>query len=167
VNHGLVLSQFEPGAKVNPGNFPKRNDLMATISDLTIIVEATEKSGTKHQAKSAMRMSKPIGILSSLAEKKLPWVDEILQYRLGFVIANIDDVEEQLDRVLSKIMSHKKEATSMVPKLESLPLSIASTLAETSISYSSEAAIFPPPVKRHNFFRRMLAWICKTLRFFD
>src|SRR5690606_7836146 len=44
----LAVSQFPPGYPTLKANFPTRNRTMALISDATIIVEAGEKSGTRH-----------------------------------------------------------------------------------------------------------------------
>ena len=48
-NEHLLVSQFPENYSVTPKNFPIRNRTMALISDATIIIEASEKSGTKHQ----------------------------------------------------------------------------------------------------------------------
>ena len=45
----LAVSQFPEGCPVQKKNFPQRNRTMALISDATVIVEAGEKSGTRHQ----------------------------------------------------------------------------------------------------------------------
>jgi len=46
-NH-LLISQFPENYPATPKSFPIRNRTMALISDATIIIEASEKSGTKH-----------------------------------------------------------------------------------------------------------------------
>jgi hypothetical protein len=38
----LLISQFPPGKKTYPCNFPERNKLMAAISDATVIVNVTD-----------------------------------------------------------------------------------------------------------------------------
>src|SRR5207245_7787617 len=45
----LLISQFTPGERVFPSNFPERNKLMAAVSDASVIIEAGETSGTLHQ----------------------------------------------------------------------------------------------------------------------
>ena len=39
----LLLSPFTPGEKVYKGNFPKRNRIMAAITDATVIIEASDR----------------------------------------------------------------------------------------------------------------------------
>ncbi|MFP3594734.1 DNA-processing protein DprA, partial [Chryseobacterium sp. SIMBA_038] len=45
----LLISQFPVGYPTTNKDFPIRNRTMALISDATIIIEANEKSGTRHQ----------------------------------------------------------------------------------------------------------------------
>jgi len=42
---GGLLTEFPPGSRVHKENFPKRNRIIAGISDLTIVVEAAMKGG--------------------------------------------------------------------------------------------------------------------------
>ena len=42
---GNLLSEYAPGSKMMPGNFPARNRIIAGLSDALIVVEAAEKGG--------------------------------------------------------------------------------------------------------------------------
>jgi DNA processing protein len=42
---GGILSDFPSGSKIDPGNFPRRNRIVAGLSDCTIVVESGEKGG--------------------------------------------------------------------------------------------------------------------------
>jgi DNA processing protein len=42
---GGVLSDFTSGSKIDPGNFPRRNRIVAGLADCTIVVESAEKGG--------------------------------------------------------------------------------------------------------------------------
>jgi DNA processing protein len=52
----LVVSPFAPGSRIFRGNFPYRNRVMALISDATVIVEASETSGSLVQGWEAIRL---------------------------------------------------------------------------------------------------------------
>lgn len=69
---GLVLSQFWPGTRPTRYNFPMRNAVMSAFSSATVIVEATEKSGTKHQAMRAVAHGRPL-ILSAIVAATTSW----------------------------------------------------------------------------------------------
>jgi DNA processing protein len=46
----LLVSPFPLGSRVFRSNFPQRNKVMAAIADATVIVEASDTSGSLHQA---------------------------------------------------------------------------------------------------------------------
>lgn len=76
----LLLSQFDENTNTRPSNFPMRNRTMAFISDSTIICDASEKSGTKHQALAALKFNKRLFIASHITdEHKVRWCLELLQ----------------------------------------------------------------------------------------
>jgi DNA processing protein len=76
----LLISQFPIGYPSMPKNFVLRNRTMALISDATVIVEASEKSGTIHQGWEAIRLGRPLFVMESLLNKNLKWVNEFLDY---------------------------------------------------------------------------------------
>ena len=102
---GLVLSQFNPCERVHRSNFPKRNSLMAALSDFTLVIEAGEKSGTRHQVLSAVRMRKPVAFLASLVDKQYPWIQTALDSGYGFMLSEPDDL-------LKLIHEHRKHFES-------------------------------------------------------
>lgn len=70
----LLVSQFQIGSPVYKGNFPARNRLMAALSDATVIVEASETSGTLHQAAECLRLGRPLFIMKSVVDDlSLSW----------------------------------------------------------------------------------------------
>ena len=56
--NGLLISELSPDTKAAPWSFPKRNRIMAALSDLVFVVEAKEKSGTLITAKLALEYNK-------------------------------------------------------------------------------------------------------------
>jgi len=77
----LAVSQFAQGYPTKPENFPMRNRTMALLSDATIIVEASEKSGTRHQGWEALRLGRIVFIMKNVIENKdLTWPKEMVKY---------------------------------------------------------------------------------------
>ena len=62
-NSGCLLSEFEPEFQATPYSFPKRNRIMAGISVATLIVEASEKSGTLITARLALDYNREVLIV--------------------------------------------------------------------------------------------------------
>ena len=76
-----VVSQFAPGTPMAKRNFPMRNRTMALLGDATIIVEAEESSGTKHQGWEALRLGREVFLMQSMVERPdLSWPKEMLRY---------------------------------------------------------------------------------------
>ncbi len=72
--HHLVVSPFAPGTAVTRASFPARNRVMAALCDASIIVEATERSGTKHQAEACLRHHRDLFLCASLvANRRVRW----------------------------------------------------------------------------------------------
>lgn len=70
----LLISPFPEGSRVFPSNFPKRNRVMAAVSDGSAIVEASDTSGTLHQAAECQNLGRWLFILRAVAEDpKLTW----------------------------------------------------------------------------------------------
>lgn len=77
----LAISQFRSGAAVHKANFPMRNRTMALISHATVIVEASETSGTIHQGWEALRLGRALFILESLMKRTdLAWPRKMVSY---------------------------------------------------------------------------------------
>jgi DNA processing protein len=57
---GLILSESPPGSNAGPGCFPKRNRIIAALSNLTIVVEAPERSGALSTADRALNIGRDI-----------------------------------------------------------------------------------------------------------
>lgn len=64
---GEILTQFWPGSPPTKQTFPMRNVTMSGLSGITIIVEATEASGTRHQAQAAVHHGHHVLLHESVA----------------------------------------------------------------------------------------------------
>jgi len=62
-SNGLLISEYDPRTKAARWTFPKRNRLMAGISDLVLIVEARKKSGTLITARLATEYNTDVGVI--------------------------------------------------------------------------------------------------------
>lgn len=60
---GALLSEFEPQWAARPESFPQRNRIMAGMSHATLIIEASEKSGTLITAKLAVEYNRELLIV--------------------------------------------------------------------------------------------------------
>jgi DNA processing protein len=77
----LLISQFQAGSRVFPSNFPERNRLMALLSDATVVIEASDTSGSLHQAVECQRLGRWLFIARSVVDdESLEWPKKFLAY---------------------------------------------------------------------------------------
>lgn len=70
----LLLSPFTWGGKFVPSNFPERNRIMARLAMATIIIEASDTSGSLHQAAESVQVGHPVFIAAAVLDNpKLTW----------------------------------------------------------------------------------------------
>jgi len=77
----LLISQFAAGSRVYPSNFPARNRTMAALSDASVVIEASDTSGTLHQAVECQRLDRWLVIARSVVDDPdLTWPAKFLDY---------------------------------------------------------------------------------------
>src|SRR5690606_7977129 len=92
----LAISQFAANYPLQKKNFPQRNRTMALISDATIIIEATEKSGTRHLGWEALRLGRNLYILENVVQST-NWAKEMIQY--GAVMLTNKMLESAIEEI--------------------------------------------------------------------
>ena len=89
----LLVSQFEPGNRVFQSNFPERNKLMAALSDASVIIEASDSSGTLHQAAECVRLGRSLFVArSTMEDRSLTWPAKFKDYPNVHTLSKADEV---------------------------------------------------------------------------
>ena len=84
---GAVLSQFLPDMSPTRATFPMRNAVMSGFSAATLVVEASETSGAKMQARLALSHGRPVILLDTLVAR-YKWAQEYTDLPNVSVISN-------------------------------------------------------------------------------
>lgn len=58
--NGCLISEYEPTKSANKGSYVERDKIIAAISDVTLIIECSEKSGTMHTANAVIEYEKDL-----------------------------------------------------------------------------------------------------------
>ncbi|ATC30644.1 DNA-processing protein DprA [Caulobacter vibrioides] len=93
----LLISPFADGTRVFQSNFPKRNRVMAALTDGTVIVQASDTSGTLHQAAECQRLGRWLFILKSVFDDpSLKWPRSFASYEKTVIVESTEDVLARL-----------------------------------------------------------------------
>lgn len=103
----LLLSQFAPGAPATKQTFPMRNVVMSGLSSATVIAEAGETSGTRIQARAAIKHGRPL-ILSAHVAGRIAWAREMLD--TGYDVSVADTADDAAELVLA--LHSRREAAA-------------------------------------------------------
>lgn len=97
---GLALSQFFPHQTGSKASFPMRNAVMSGYGRATIVVGASEKSGTRHQAKAAVGHSRGL-ILTPQIATQTSWGRDYVQAGLAQVARGPEDAVEIAEAIIA------------------------------------------------------------------
>lgn len=93
----LLMTPFQVGERVFRSNFPTRNRVMAAVSDATAIIEASDTSGTLHQAAECVRLGRWLFIAKSVVDDpSLSWPARFLGQPKVSVLASTSDIVDAI-----------------------------------------------------------------------
>jgi DNA processing protein len=99
---GCIISEFAPGTKPLSMNFPIRNRIISGVSDLIIVAEAGEKSGSLITATRALEQGKDVmAIPGSIFSQESKGTNKLIKEG-AHVFTNIDDIFNLLGVVKNK-----------------------------------------------------------------
>lgn len=94
---GAVLSQFWPDAAPSKKSFPMRNAVMSGLALATVVIEATNTSGARMQARLALEHNRPVFLHKRLLVHE--WARDCAARPGAHVITGADEVLERIERL--------------------------------------------------------------------
>lgn len=95
VESGALVSQFWPSQPPTTYNFPRRNVVTSGMSQGTVVIEASNTSGAKMQARLALEHGKRVFLVSRLVTSQ-PWAQKYVAERGAIETRTVEDVIERL-----------------------------------------------------------------------
>jgi DNA processing protein len=92
-----VISQFWPDALPTRGSFPMRNAVMSGLALASVVVEATQMSGARTQARLALAHGRPVLLVDSLLDQ--PWARELAERPGTHVVHSPAELTEVVERL--------------------------------------------------------------------
>lgn len=128
---GLLLSEFPPGERPEKGYFPRRNRLIAALSEAVVVVQCSLKSGALNTAEVAQELQRPIATYPGRPQEPLAGGPHRLLREGAWLI---ESGEELCERLAAE--GHAEAPTQLV--LWEAPSEIRQTATPTRPT--------PPPV---------------------
>ena len=95
----LLISRFAKGERTFRTSFPLRNRLMAALSDATVIMEASDTSGTLHQAAECTNLGRWLFIAKSVVDDpNLTWPQKFLRYKSCVPLERVSQITDRILR---------------------------------------------------------------------
>jgi DNA processing protein len=92
-----VISQFWPDAPPTRRSFPMRNAVMSGMTLATVIVEASEASGSRVQSRLALAQGRPVFVLEPLLEQE--WARELVTRPGTYTVSAPEQISATVERL--------------------------------------------------------------------
>jgi DNA processing protein len=95
-----VVSQFWPDSPPSRRSFPMRNAVMSGIALATVVVEASETSGARMQARLALAQGRPVFLLAQLLEQQA-WARDYVRRPGTHAVREPGEITAVLERLIA------------------------------------------------------------------
>lgn len=96
IRRGAVVSEFMPGTKPKPANFPMRNRIISGLSRGVIVVEAREKSGTAITVDCALNQGRDVFAVPGRVYDELSrGTNNMIREGIAKITLSVEDVLEE------------------------------------------------------------------------
>ncbi len=143
---GGILSELPPGAPPLPVHFPRRNRIISALSDVILVMEAEERSGSLITADLALEQGRDVYALPGLATSPMSRGCHRLIAQGAGILLSPRELIEELDIQIVKLCKNKEKSKEENKKvlettenmvyscLGLLPQSVSELVAATELS---------------------------------
>lgn len=102
LSNGGIISEFPPGTQPLANFFPMRNRIISALSDVVLVVEARQKSGTSITVDTALEQGREVlAIPGRVTDRLSDGCNHLISQGAG-VAVSVEDVLERLNMVTQK-----------------------------------------------------------------
>ena len=114
IANGALVSEYEPGSKLERWNFPSRNRIISAFANAVFVVEGSLNSGAMLTAKFAVEQNKPLFALPGNINNRNAQGPNSLIKQGAFLVSSADDLLKNLGLTVTA-----KEQLELIPELSS------------------------------------------------
>jgi DNA processing protein len=135
LNNGGLISDYKSGTNPDRENFPKRNRIVAGLSDLTIVIESSKKGGSLITAYLANDYNRDVFALPGrLNDKQSEGCNNLIKNNKAVLIQSVKDIEyimgweansktkPQQQQLFIELTNEEKTLTSFLSQQEKTPI---------------------------------------------
>ena len=95
IQQGAVVSEYPPGMKPVPANFPARNRIISGLSRATVVVESPKKSGTMITVDFAQEQGRDVfAVPGSILSKTSEGTNALIK-ECAYILTDVNDILEE------------------------------------------------------------------------
>ncbi|RKD34423.1 DNA-processing protein DprA [Thermohalobacter berrensis] len=111
--NGAIISEYFPGTKPFPGNFPKRNRIISGLAIGIVIIEASEKSGSLITANHALEQGKEVFALPGNINSIYSRGTNLLIKDGAKVLTEVEDIFDEIKQLKEKSKKIKNQKINL------------------------------------------------------
>lgn len=142
---GGIISEFPPGTRPAPWQFPQRNRIISGLSDIIIVVEAKEKSGSLITVESALEQGKDVFAVPGRLGDVMSTGCNMLIKAGACIITDIKEIlndigintQSENDFIIKNEFTLEKDLQVVYSCLDLLPKSLDQIAEETGYSITN------------------------------
>lgn len=122
IENGAIISEYLPGTKADPWNFPNRNRIISGLSLGTLVIEGSKKSGALLTAKFAMQQNREVFALPGDINRDQAAGPNYLISLGAKIVTSTQDILDEFNLVMTKVHTKFPNLNEMERKIYNILL---------------------------------------------